>query len=261
MENKEKVKECNRRYYQKHRERLKECSRRHHQEHKDKDNEVCRQYHTANREGILARQKQYYQQNKEELYDRNRPYQKEYYQEHKKSYGENSRKRIELHKQRCIEYLGGYCKICGKSTEVYDFHHRDPKTKCFEIGRSYYMAWEKIVQELDKCDLLCCICHRKLHASFVLKPCRTTIKNRDILRRAVNYLGGSCKACGLKDDPVVYDFHHRDPSQKESKVSEMHGRWDDLLVELNKCDLLCCTCHRKYHVGLIVLVAGEYVCS
>jgi len=43
---------------------------------------------------------------------------------------------------------------------AFDFHHRDPTAKSFNISNK--KTWEIIKEELDKCDLLCCLCHRIL---------------------------------------------------------------------------------------------------
>lgn len=70
---------------------------------------------------------------------------------------------------------------------------------------------------------------------------------REIKARSVEYLGGKCVKCGLVDDPCVYDFHHRDPREKDGVVSKLiqSGWTKDLVSELEKCDLLCAHCHRK----------------
>jgi hypothetical protein len=70
-------------------------------------------------------------------------------------------------KVRAIEYLGNYCMSCGLAYDgdnsyAFDFHHRDPQAKDF-LPASRNRAWKKVQAELDKCDLLCAICHRKLH--------------------------------------------------------------------------------------------------
>jgi hypothetical protein len=58
-----------------------------------------------------------------------------------------------------------------------------------------------------------------------------------------------CSIC-LESDPACLDFHHRDPSQKEGKVSEMVKGMrskESILAEVAKCDVLCSNCHRKHH--------------
>lgn len=66
-----------------------------------------------------------------------------------------------------IQYLGGACIKCGwnKHPAGFDFHHRDPGTKDFQISSKANMSWKVVRAELDKCDLLCALCHRLLHGS------------------------------------------------------------------------------------------------
>lgn len=58
------------------------------------------------------------------------------------------------------------CAVCGeKRYWVLDFHHRDGATKENEISYMLRknMSWDKILQELNKCDVLCANCHRDYH--------------------------------------------------------------------------------------------------
>lgn len=65
---------------------------------------------------------------------------------------------------------------------------------------------------------------------------------------AINYLGGVCNKCKGTFDPVIYDFHHIDPTTKEKDPSQILLRkWDRLVKELDKCVLLCANCHRLEH--------------
>lgn len=72
-------------------------------------------------------------------------------------------------KVRCINLLGGQCKRCelkydGTNAPAFEFHHRDPKTKSFNMGtHARNHNWKKVVKELNKCDLLCAICHSIHH--------------------------------------------------------------------------------------------------
>lgn len=73
-----------------------------------------------------------------------------------------------IFKQKCVDFLGGKCVRCGyaKCASAFDFHHRDPSKKDFQISefrsRKYLSAI--IIKELKKCDLLCANCHREEHA-------------------------------------------------------------------------------------------------
>lgn len=62
---------------------------------------------------------------------------------------------------RIHEHLGGKCAVCA-STEGLDIHHKDPAQKSFDPGSKGY-AWSRIVEELEKCELLCVACHQDRH--------------------------------------------------------------------------------------------------
>lgn len=74
----------------------------------------------------------------------------------------NYRNRVKL---ALIAYKGGKCERCGYCKPVppaYDFHHLDPTKKKFAIsGKSY--SFERLKEEVDKCILLCRICHAEVH--------------------------------------------------------------------------------------------------
>lgn len=64
----------------------------------------------------------------------------------------------------------------------------------------------------------------------------------------VEKLGGCCKKCGI-DKIYLLDFHHRNPEEKESSLSDLSKGYDltKFNEELAKCDLLCANCHREFH--------------
>ncbi len=58
-----------------------------------------------------------------------------------------------------------------------------------------------------------------------------------------------CQNCG-ENHPAVLDFHHRDEDFKVMNISKMVQKAFSLkriMVEIDKCDVLCANCHRKYH--------------
>lgn len=75
-----------------------------------------------------------------------------------------NRKRWQL-KLKCLEILGGKCEECGydRCSDALDFHHRDPRTKSFNISGRLSKGWSKIEAEVKKCKLLCSNCHREEH--------------------------------------------------------------------------------------------------
>lgn len=58
-----------------------------------------------------------------------------------------------------IEYLGGRCISCKGVFGQYEFDHIDPKTVSFRIAGGLEFSLDKLISELDKCQLLCIPCH------------------------------------------------------------------------------------------------------
>lgn len=55
------------------------------------------------------------------------------------------------------------CVECGESDPVVlDFDHIDPSTKLMKISDSIWgRNWDKILKEIEKCQVLCANCHRR----------------------------------------------------------------------------------------------------
>ena len=73
-----------------------------------------------------------------------------------------------------VEYKGGKCQQCGynRCIDALEFHHIDPSKKDFNVSqRGYTRSWKRVVEELEKCIMLCANCHRELHA-HVSSSCR-----------------------------------------------------------------------------------------
>jgi hypothetical protein len=73
-------------------------------------------------------------------------------------------KRKYLLKAELVERAGGCCQRCGynQSINALQFHHRDPATKSFGLGRMTSKSKSLILLEADKCDLLCANCHAEV---------------------------------------------------------------------------------------------------
>jgi hypothetical protein len=57
------------------------------------------------------------------------------------------------------------CLQCGEAhPDCLDFHHRDAGAKSFTVCKSKRWAWDTLLREVEKCDILCANCHRKLEA-------------------------------------------------------------------------------------------------
>lgn len=66
--------------------------------------------------------------------------------------------------------------------------------------------------------------------------------------KAILYKGGKCQICGYDKCYTALDFHHRDGDKKEFSINQARSKsWNTVKLELDKCDLLCATCHREVH--------------
>lgn len=68
-----------------------------------------------------------------------------------------------------VEYLGGECNRCDWSGDIsgYDFHHlRDKKFNLNGLNMAN-KKWVLVKEELDKCELLCALCHRLEHSNYM----------------------------------------------------------------------------------------------
>ena len=60
----------------------------------------------------------------------------------------------------------------------------------------------------------------------------------------------SCAKCGYNEYPTALDFHHLDPTQKDTTVARMIANNYSLeraFTEIDKCICLCANCHRVFH--------------
>jgi hypothetical protein len=107
--------------------------------------------------------KQWQQANKERIAAHSRAY----YQRNKEACKAASRKR----KLRAAEWLKNYkatlsCIRCGENHPAcLQFHHRNPNEKKADLGLAVGNGWniERIMKEIEKCDVLCANCHLKEH--------------------------------------------------------------------------------------------------
>lgn len=80
---------------------------------------------------------------------------------------QRTHKRVRKISQRILKDLKiNGCAICGynKCIAALEFHHTNPQDKKFALSfRSMDFADKRLVEELNKCILLCNRCHREIH--------------------------------------------------------------------------------------------------
>jgi hypothetical protein len=183
--------------------------------------------------------------------------------------------------------LGGACARCGYDAcgDALHFHHVDPVTKAFSLGRhAMGRAWKTLTAEAAKCEVLCANCHaaledasRRARVVIVHEPatgadgwcekhgwrptvlqgarrrCRTCRSEAVIewyrrrKARLIHGAGGACSRCSNRVPAVAFHFHHRDRAAKSFNLSgpNLMKPWPAVAAEAAKCDLLCANCHAE----------------
>ena len=113
------------------------------------------------------------------------------------------------------------CSVCSESKNLNEFYSRSSKSN----------------KPYDRC--------KKCFNSY----CTDRWVTKKI--ESIIYKGSKCLDCGIsypKEPYVIFDFHHRNPSDKDFDWSKLRLKsYHNIKLELSKCDLLCSNCHRKRH--------------
>lgn len=154
-------------------------------------------------------------------------------------------------RMRLVEAFGGKCGICEykRCNNALEFHHLDPKEKSFNLGSSNIANWSKIVDEAQKCVMLCCICHREVHAGLIEVPIEIARFNSDYIEWPVNSRPtDKCPICGV-------DKHigHKYCSSKCAAIGKQKVDW----VQYNLSELL--EIYNYTQIGNMVGVTGNAV--
>ena len=133
------------------------------------------------------------------------------------------------------------CHNCHESKPLSDFHKNKNQKDGYQPRCKVCM---KVAYNLSRNK-------KKDHYNAVKRNRQRSIKKMFDDWKSEN----GCQHCS-EDDPCCLDLHHTDPSTKEDAVGNLIARsngWESIMVEANKCVVLCRNCHAKTHAG-----RGEY---
>lgn len=67
----------------------------------------------------------------------------------------------------------------------------------------------------------------------------------------LKYKGNECVKCGYNKNPSSMQFHHQNPEEKDFNICSYSRKYKifdhGMMLELDKCILLCSNCHSKEH--------------
>lgn len=113
--------------------------------------------------------------------------------------------------------------------------------RCKEKRQAYQQLPEVKARKLERERVPETIAAQKLRTE-PKRQARIQANNQECLKRLLE----GCVECGIKDI-LVLEFDHIDETTKTKGVSQIrkNGLLKDLVVELNKCIVLCANCHKK----------------
>ena len=105
------------------------------------------EYYAKNREVLVKNQAEYYKKNRDKILER------------AKAHREKKRRQIDA---IALSY-GCKNKECSWKGDFHpaqlEFHHFEPKTKRFQIGKAADYSYKAIASEVNKCVVLCALLH------------------------------------------------------------------------------------------------------
>lgn len=91
-------------------------------------------------------------------------YMKNWYQENKSKHIGYQKNRKNKYRETMASLKMHPCMDCGFAPEFpeqMDWDHRENKTIGISVARAKAWGWDRIKEEIAKCDLVCANCHRK----------------------------------------------------------------------------------------------------
>jgi hypothetical protein len=129
--------------------------------------QASKRYYEKNKKKLIEYSAQYKRNNNEKTRENQREYNKTWYSKNK----ELKIQQIKERQQKLREWLREYkenlsCEICGENhISCIQFHHKDMVTKEMSIADAITRKWgiERILKEIEKCQVVCANCHFKIH--------------------------------------------------------------------------------------------------
>jgi hypothetical protein len=166
-------------------------------------------------------------------------------------------KRRAIARAYVIEILkASACADCRlEDPAVLEFDHVGPKT--MEVGKLVREAYrlERVIAEIENCELVCANCHRRrtrlrarlwrIDPDWRLKADPRPRRRRNLLFIAHYLESASCVDCG-EGDPVVLDFDH--VGVKRAGVVQLAYNEHSVALlerEIAECEVRCANCHRR----------------
>lgn len=203
-------------------------------------------------------------------------------------YYKNKEHRISVKERRRDELKRWYYELkrdhyeCSECSEADPtclvFHHVGEKNWEISYMVNNGFSRKRILAETENCEVLCANCHHKEHiknpGSWEADADRGTFPSnqREVLAQLSDkadyrkeeyraslrawlfrfkWASGGCRRCP-EDNPACLEFHHLNENEKTMSIgslAQFSPLKDQLLNEINRCEIICRNCHRKEHLS------------
>lgn len=147
---------------------------------------------------------------------------------------------------------GRPCIDCGGTFPPYvmEFDHvRGDKR--WALGKMANHRREAVLEEIAKCELVCCACHRvrtqarNTHGAHTGEHAEWSKSRQAAFHAWMRELKSHpCADCARCLSPEAMDFDHVQGVKVQSISSMWSWGREKVLMELTKCELVCANCHR-----------------
>lgn len=142
------------------------------------------------------------------------------------------------------------CMECGLEFIDYyilEFDHLSDKK--FSIGKNKSMAIDRVINEISKCEIVCCNCHRhRTKLNYAMISSKKNTKRQKIIQYINEcFKSTPCVDCGMIYKPYQTDFDHINSDNKYKCISTMirdNESIEKIISEISKCELVCANCHK-----------------
>lgn len=149
-------------------------------------------------------------------------------------------------KIRIVQAMGGCCQICNYNNcyQALEIHHIQPDMKDINFSKliSNPRKWEEIKEELKKCILLCCRCHREVHFGHVEIP-----QNYNSFDESkIEFFISLCKVCNKK----IHYMNKTCSPNCSAKLANKAIQWESVNLEEELKNNTLSKLSEKYSVSI-----------
>ena len=133
-----------------------------------------------------------------------------------------------------------------ESKLAYYHRHKDQSKKRREQRIADGLCVYCVTGSMAERDRLGCRpCLDRMKAKSRASWAKVKLTKADRRTYLIELKGGKCVDCGYNEHPAAFEFDHlKDKAYAISNMLNNCYKWETILQEVEKCELVCANCHR-----------------